>query len=139
MLIIKTILKESLGKGIGLFADENIKKGQTVWVENPLFYKIISYYEFERLPKIQKEFIKKHATQYPDESMFYLDLDDTRFINHSFRNNIRWLSEEPQIAIATKRIKKGEEILVDYTSLNPQNSYLPFIRNNKGASGQTDV
>jgi hypothetical protein len=118
MLIIETKLKEAPGKGIGLFADENIKKGQTVWIENPLFYRIIPYYEFRRLPGIQKEFIKKHATEYPKEKIFYLDLDDTRFINHSPIPNIKWLPDSP-IAVATKNIKKGEEILVNYLDLNP--------------------
>jgi len=130
MLVVKTTLKESKGKGIGLFADENIKKGSVMWEENPLFYRIIPYYEFRKLGKIQQAFIKKHATEYPGESMFFLDIDDTRFTNHSDNPNIAWSKTKP-IACATRDINKGEEIFCDYTALNPKDKLLKFIKKAK--------
>ena len=123
MLVIKTTLKESKGKGIGHFASENIKKDAVVSVDNPMFYKIISYYEYNQMPALQKEFIKKHATEYPDDKIFFLDLDDTRFINHSNKPNIEWSKTTPY-AVAIKDIKKGDEILCDYTHLNPKDVFI---------------
>ncbi len=129
MLIIKTEIKESQGKGVGVFSLENKSKGEIVWIEHPLFYKIIPYYEFDRLPEVQKEFIKKYATEYTEECMYYLDLDNTRFINHSNDAVIEWNNSEPQIAILLKDLKIGDEITCNYVRLNPRNAELDFIKN----------
>lgn len=116
MLTIRTQVKDSPGKGVGVFSLEKINKGDVVWVEHPLFYRIITHFEFEQLPELQKEFIKKHATDYPNDKYFYLDLDDTRFLNHSYDPNIRWDKDK---AFAIKDIEIGEEITVNYVELNP--------------------
>ncbi len=130
MLTIRTEVKESKGKGSGVFSLEKISKGQTIWVENPLFYKIISYYEFNRLPNIKQDFIRKYATEYISERMFYLDLDDTRFLNHSDNPNMEWdETQETSTAIALCDINIGDEITCDYVRLNPNDSELEFIKN----------
>lgn len=126
MLTVKTEIKESPGKGAGIFTLEYIEERKVIWIENPMFYKIIPYYEYERLPDLQKEFIKKYATHYPEESMFYLDLDNTRFINHSNNPNMEWSGN---IGYAKRDIFRGEEITCNYVALNPSNVALDFIRN----------
>lgn len=131
MLIIQTEIKESKGKGVGVFSLEIIKEGQIIWEENQLFFKNISYSDFFQLPKIKQDFIKKYATEYPEEKMFYLDLDDTRFLNHSNNPNMEWVERDNKwVGIALENISIGDEIFCDYVKLNPENAKLDFI--NKG-------
>lgn len=130
MLVVKTKLKESPINGIGLFADQDIKKGELVWREHPVFHRIISYTEYDELPPMNKEFVKKHATEYQNEGMFYLDLDDTRFINHSENPNTEWSEKWTDKAYALRDITTGEEITVDYLKLNPfSKSEVQFFSN----------
>jgi hypothetical protein len=58
MLTVKTKLKEVPGKGIGLIADQEIKKGQTVWTYNSL---IDIKIKEKDVPKEAKEFYDKYA------------------------------------------------------------------------------
>ena len=55
MLTVKTKLKEIPGKGIGLVADQEIKKGQTVWKYNSLIDIKVKKNE---IPKEAKEFYR---------------------------------------------------------------------------------
>jgi len=55
MLLVKTKLKSSKIDGIGLFANEFIKKGTIIWKYHPLFEKIITTEEIEALEKTPKK------------------------------------------------------------------------------------
>jgi SET domain-containing protein len=122
MLVIKTKLGLSSKRGIGLFSDQDILKGTVVGLNNDNLG-IIRYTEkqWEELESNLSEESFKHIKIYTyknkDDGLYWLNLDNTRFINHS---------EDPNIAImgdndtAIKDIKKGEEILIDYTTFyNP--------------------
>lgn len=117
MLTIRTKLIQLPVKGISVIADEDIKDGQVVYINDPDFTKFFSNDAFEALDNIHKDFVKKHATQYPEG--YWLDTDDTRFLNHSLEPNIRFTGKEHDQAIATRSINKGEEITVNYLELNP--------------------
>ena len=113
MLTVKTKLKEVKGKGIGLIADENIKKGQTVWRYNPV---VDIKIDKKDIPKEAKAFYDEYAVQYK-KGKFALNTDNARFINHSKNPNIKSLGEF-NINIAMRKIKKGEELTIDYTTID---------------------
>ncbi len=125
MLTIKTYLKPSENKGLGLFSNQEIKKGEIIWKEHSMFQQIINKLDFLLLDDLQKEFIQKYATYYQESEYYFLDLDDTRFINHSNLPNIEFTDE---YGIAIKDIIKDEEITCDYVKLNPSNANLDFIK-----------
>ncbi len=118
MLLVKTKLKSSSIHGIGLFADEDIHKGQIVWkkTKNNDGLVVFSEVEWKNLKKKLSEEsykqIRNYTYKYNRDGQYYVCLDDTRFINHSSKPNI----SENKIGndIAIRNIRKGEEILIDY-------------------------
>ena len=116
MLLVKTKLAVSNIDGIGLFADENISNGAIVIEGNDKFgiakYSEQQWHQMkESLSKESFRQIEKYSYKDKDDSFYYLHLDDARFINHSTNPNIKTIGNQE---IATRDIKKGEEILIDY-------------------------
>lgn len=109
MLIVKTKLKETKTKGIGLFADEAIKKGQVVWTYNPVIdIKILK----KDIPKKAKAFFDMYAVDVGDKYLF-VNIDNARFLNHSKKSNIKNLGHRKD-SFALRDIRKGEELLINY-------------------------
>ncbi len=113
MLTVKTRLKEIPGKGIGLIADQEIKKGQTVWTYNPLIDIKIKKKE---IPKEAKDFFDAYAVNQGGDYVF-LNTDNARFINHSKNPNTHNLGPFKD-NIALCNIHKGEEITIDYDTID---------------------
>ena len=118
MLVIKTKLGLSSKRGVGLFADQDIPNGTVVGLNNDDLG-IIRYTEKQwkdlevHLSEESFKHIKRYAYKNKDDGLYWLNLDDTRFINHSENPNIETKGDND---IAIKDIKKGEEILIDYTT-----------------------
>jgi len=116
MIKIKTKLGLSTKKGIGLFADENIPKGSVVGI-NTDNLSIVRYSEKdwenlkENLTEESFKHIKKYAYKNKDDGLYWLNLDNTRFINHSDDPNIATIGDND---VAIKDIKINDEILIDY-------------------------
>src|SRR3989339_898865 len=117
MILVKTNLGVSKIEGIGLFANEDIKKG-TIVIKNNDNFGIAKYFE-EQWKQMEKELskesfrqIKKYAYKDKQDGLHCLCLDDTRFINHSKNPNIKTIGDND---VAVRDIEKGEEILIDYT------------------------
>ncbi len=117
MLIIKTSLNETATKGIGLFAREHIFKGGKVWVMDERFYRVYSEKEISEMPKMQQDFINKYGTWGVVGEGKFLDLDDTRFMNHSDNPNVLFVGN---FGIALIEILNGEELTCDYTALGDE-------------------
>jgi len=113
MLVIKTKLKEIVGKGIGLVADETIKKGQSTWVYNPIVD--IKVYK-NNIPKKAHSFFDTYAVDI-GEDYLVLNTDNARFTNHSDNPNTKSLGRF-QDNIALRDIKVGEEITIDYNEID---------------------
>ncbi|MFA6296533.1 MAG: SET domain-containing protein-lysine N-methyltransferase [Patescibacteria group bacterium] len=109
MLVVKTRLKEINGKGIGLIADQEIKKGQSVWVFNSVIDIKVNKKD---IPKNAEEFFDTYAVD-NGEDYVYLDTDNARFINHSENPNTKSLGQFKD-TIAVRNIYFGEEITIDY-------------------------
>ena len=116
-MIIETFLKEVPGKGLGLFSAVNVKKDEIVWKYETNLTKRFLPSEVDRMDKMTKDFINKYAYIFPwDSSIIELDLDNTRFINHS--NDPNTTFPRGEIGFAIKDIKAGEEITCDYTKFD---------------------
>jgi SET domain-containing protein len=113
MLIVKTKLKEIPGKGIGLIADQKIKKGQIVYTYNPI---IDIKIKKKDIPMEAKEFFDTYAV---DEGKNYvlLNTDNARFINHSKTPNTKSLGVFGN-NVALCDISVGDEITIDYNTID---------------------
>lgn len=126
MLMVKTKLKETKSKGIGLFADQNIAKDTIVWKNNKdLSFVKWNEKEWRNLKnKLTIESFKqinRYVYKYMKDNKYYLNLDDTRFINHSKNPNI--IEGKLGDDIARRNIKSGEEITIDYETFYDQNYF----------------
>ena len=119
MLLVKTLVKESTISGLGLFADELIKKGQRVWEFNPetclvLTEKQLSLW-LESCQRSEKDIIRyyylKHGYYEANRDAIVFCLDNSRFINTVLHPNVQ---SEPDVSVALRDIEKGEEITENY-------------------------
>jgi hypothetical protein len=120
MLVVKTKIKKSKIHGKGLFADENIKRGQIFWKFNPMIDKKFSQKRLLQLSSSVQKFIKYYS-YLNDRNEFVLCGDGARYINHSDKPNTHdkttfWdkLRGSEGVSIASKDIERGEEITSKY-------------------------
>lgn len=111
MITIKTSLKEFRGKGIGLVSEQFVKKGQIVWVFNS---KIDICFNKKEIPEELSNFFDTYGVEYKEK--IFLSIDNARFINHSKNPNTKSLGLFKE-NIAIRDIKRGEEITIDYETL----------------------
>lgn len=114
MLLVKTYIKESSipGAGVGLFAAEFIPAGAKIFEEGGFTVRF-SPEDFQKLPKLQQDFILTYGYIHSED--FCVSLDNDRFINHSENPNTREEpNEEPDSTYAVCDIQPGEEIFTDY-------------------------
>lgn len=121
MLTIKTSIHQSRIQGIGLFAEERVPKGATIWKFDSEFDRIFDPKEVNEMDELKKEFLYHFAYLEKTLRKFVLPVDDTRFINHSVRPNIVDIGipgEKSCYSIACRDIEIGEEITIDYRSID---------------------
>ncbi len=114
MLLVKTYLNNSDQHGIGLFAAEDIKKGQVIWELNEVTSRIFWKKQFlsictglshpSLLEIINHSYLK-------DGNVYFLN-DNAKFINHSMSPNIALKDIKTEVAI--KDICAGEELTENY-------------------------
>ena len=111
MFHIKTLIKKSSLHGIGLFADENVFKGQNVYTENQKLDLFLSNKEFSKLSTNEKTTIQHYGYFDMKRNKWHLNFDDIRFCNHDINGNI---TLQNGILKAKKNIKKGEVLTQNY-------------------------
>jgi SET domain-containing protein len=122
MLVVKASVRPSALEGLGLFADQKIPKGTVIWKFNPLFDIMFDPAEVEKMPEDQQELIHRYAYLSKNTGKYVYSIDNSRFINHSATraNKIEILhpGEIENRSIAIRDIEVGEEILVDYRTID---------------------
>ncbi|MDP1625043.1 MAG: SET domain-containing protein [bacterium] len=119
MLMVKTKIGPSTinGAGLGLFADQDIPKGTTTWRFMPGLDLIVPEDTLLQLSEAARAQFLNYCYVDKFTRHFVLCFDDERFINHSKQPNIVQTMAESELEgfeIATRDIKKGEELFCDY-------------------------
>lgn len=115
MILIKTKLGVSKISGIGLFADEFIKKGTIVWEFNRNIDILLSEEDMKNLSESSRNQIDNYS--YIDKKLnkYLLCGDDARFFNHSDDPNCSDdVIDEPDLTIANRDINIGDELTCNY-------------------------
>lgn len=115
MLCVKTSVKPSGIHGFGVFAEENIKKGDLVWKFHRLIDSVIDDNDLKTFSDDYQKYIKHYS--YKTDGKYVFCGDNGKYVNHSDSPNIGGLESEDGfgVNVASKDIKIGEEITCDYT------------------------
>lgn len=119
MLILETYLDKSLGRGIGLFAAQNVMAGTKYWVRDDFFDKIITPWQLSCFKKRGRDYIRKYGFKERNGN-WYLCGDNARFSNHSINPNTSNHFDNKgllQFCTISKDIKAGDEILCNYVEI----------------------
>jgi SET domain-containing protein len=127
MLLVKVKVEASKINGTGLFANQFIPKGTTIWIFQPGFDIRIDKNELEKLPKVAKEAFLKYAYLNVTTYKYVLCFDDARFFNHSDSPNCIEADspdgEEEGITVAVRDILPGEELTSNYKDFDADFDY----------------
>lgn len=116
MLLVRTTVKQSEIHGLGLFADEPIAQGTTVWAYHPVLDRIITEDELVAYPDHVVDYLETYCEYFPETGVLVLSGDNDRFTNHSGEPNTEVvLPNGPEArVVAARDIAPGEEITCDY-------------------------
>lgn len=127
MIVVKTKLDKSSISGIGLFANQDIAKGDLIWKMTSISVFQITPERYKELSQIEKDFIIDKDYYWLDKYGNYLiPIDDSRFVNHS--NNPNIIEIEENICIASRNIKQNEELTIDYKTLIPKELWESYMK-----------
>lgn len=121
MIHIKYKLKASLvdTSGIGLFSEQDIKAGETIYTPSPLLDVDITKDEFNSLSESEKFEIKYYGYFNNKSNKYHVAFDAIRVLNHADKGMANVTQDEDMVMTALRDIKKGEEILQDYNEIYP--------------------
>jgi SET domain-containing protein len=115
MIHIKYKLNTSPLHGVGLFADEPIKKDEVIYTASPVLDVNITQEQFNALDEKEKQEVRWWGFLDPTTNMWHVDFDVSHFINHADQATVTQdASHTDAYLVAARDIEKGEELTQDY-------------------------
>lgn len=117
MMTVRCHLGPSAIEGLGVFATEDIPAGTVVWRFDRRFDQSFPRAWLAEQPPHIQEFLERYG--YPDHqdpSLWVLDADEGRFMNHSDAPNLDF--SDPENGVAARDIAAGEELTCDYAGFS---------------------
>ncbi|MGV8150256.1 MAG: SET domain-containing protein [Candidatus Woesearchaeota archaeon] len=111
MFHVKIYLDKSKLHGMGLFSEQNIKKGALIYSHNFMIDLLLGQKQLDSLKKKERDFVMHHGYFDKKKKKWYLSHDNIRFCNHSSKPNMK---SKGKHVFAIKDIVKGEELTQDY-------------------------
>ena len=122
--LVKAEIRQSPGKGLGVFAAEFIPANKLIYSSNPLTYteeEALAY--LESLPT-NEEKIQWLDFAYGKNGKVCIDSDDLVRINHSENPTILIIKGTPiDYGIAARDIEENEELTENYRTYSPTPAY----------------
>lgn len=114
MFLVKIKLAASTFHGIGVFANEDIKKSSVVYRHTPELDLQLTEEQFRGLDAEEQATIMHYGYQDKRTGLYRLDHDDVRFVNDAAEPTIA-LDAQSRDLIAVRDIQKGEELTQAYS------------------------
>lgn len=112
---IKYKLDTSDKHGIGLFADQDIQKGEVIYTASPLLDVDITQQQFDSLHEKEKQEILWWGFFDESSQKWHVDFDVSKFINHSEEGTVTQDKNHQEAYLVTTRdVKSGEELTQNY-------------------------
>lgn len=108
---LKVLTKVSISSihGLGLFAQENISKGQLIWSHDPI---IDGWYENIPYDDVLTKHLDRYCCYDQEKAQWIKTCDNVCFINHSDNPNLTCPNK--YVHYAERDINFGEELTIDY-------------------------
>lgn len=123
MFLKKCILDKSHIHGVGLFANENIKKGEIIWLPSNTLTFHFTESGLASLHPQEQEMVRHYGYFHKDKRIWHLSAEDSRYINHSDTPNIERTTNTDDGVQAIRDIKKGEELTQNYRDFEELRSF----------------
>jgi SET domain-containing protein len=115
MIHIKYKLRASDFHGIGLFTDQEIKKGELIYTASTLLDLNITQEQFDSLHQNEKDEILWWGFFDEPSQKWHVDFDVSKFINHSKEATVTQdENHDEAYLVATRDIKAGDELTQNY-------------------------
>jgi SET domain-containing protein len=114
MLQVRTYVDRSPIQGLGLFAAEDIPVGTIIWALSGAD-NVLHRHQVACMSQIERVFITKYS--FKINGLYYLCVDDARFMNHSTSPNTSDLND---CTVASRDISKGDELTCDYSQFDDE-------------------
>jgi len=116
MLLVRTFVRESPIHGLGLFADQPIRKGDAIWAFDDRLDRIIRVADLPAYPEHVIDYLEIYCEYFPELDVLVLSGDNDRYTNHDDSPNTAViLPNAPEArVVAVRGIAPGEEITCDY-------------------------
>ena len=109
MLLIDTYLDKSKIQGVGVFSNQNVKKGEKIKEVRPEFEIEFDSHNLPKMPLCLAKLINSHAYERElGSKILVLGIDNEKYLNHSDNPSV---DDE---GYALKDIKIGDEITINY-------------------------
>ena len=109
MLLIDTYLDKSKIHGVGVFSNQNVKKGEKIKEVRPEFEIEFNSDNLPKMPLALANFINTHSYERElGSKILVMGIDNEKYLNHSDDPNV---DDE---VYALKDIKIGNEITINY-------------------------
>jgi uncharacterized protein len=115
MIHIKYKLDKSSVHGIGIFADQDVSKGEIIFTASPILDVNITQEQFDSLKEAEQREIRYWGFFDEPTQKWHVDFDHIHFINHSHTANTTQDFSHPEAyLVAARDIKAGEELTQNY-------------------------
>ncbi len=123
-------VKESPGKGLGVFTKEFIPKGSTVWSIDTCAHIVYTEKKLKESLKTMSEEDIKHTLNhaYGYNGKIYLVLGAAQYVNHSANGNLCESNPHTNACYASRDICPGEELLDDYSVYDTPQWYIDLCK-----------
>ena len=116
-MYVKTKVLPSNIHGLGLFADQFIPKGTTLWKFTPGLDLKFTKAQIQSFPELAQQHLKTYGWLSKKSQMYCYAIDNGKYFNHSKTPNslsAYYDDEEELVTKAIRDIEIGEEITDDY-------------------------
>jgi len=127
-MYVETFVSNSSTDNLGLFAAEDIQKGQLIWKYHTTTCLTITPEQESVLLKSNRDRLTASINHFgcSTERGCLIHMDNMRYINHSDTPNTSNLDNDKMIA--AREIKKGEELYEDYHGYSSNRYCVEFLK-----------
>ena len=117
MMMVETVLTQSLIHGLGVFLAEPVERGQLIWRFDTRIDRAYALDEIESLPAHVQRYLRIYSTWHAQSGLYVLCGDNGRYFNHSdtpstVSNAIAFGEDH-----AARDLAVGEELTSDYRTI----------------------